>query len=248
MRPVLFYLGPYPVFAYGVFVLAGMALLFALTAHLARADGRKLERVVPVGVGVLVGAVFGARLSHVIVEPGKLHQLLDFYTVFRPDTPGNILGIMLGGYLGGLAVRASLGLPSTGNYFAPALAAAGVVWRIGCTLAGCCYGVETTLPWGMAIGGEKHHPTMVYELFFNLIFFGVTWRLRPQVKQDNALLYLYFAAYTFFRFWLEYIRLYPRLLWGLTGIQLICITVWLWLGAWWWQQRRVVLLVNQEVA
>lgn len=172
MRPVLFHIGPYPVFAYGVFILAGMALLFVLTAQLAREDGRKLERVFPIGLGVLVGAVVGARLSHLIVEPGKLNQLLDFYSLFRPGTPGNILGIMLCGYLGGLAVRYSLGLPSTGNYFAPALVAASVVWRTGCTLAGCCHGVETTLPWGMMIGGERHHPTMVYELSFNVLFQG----------------------------------------------------------------------------
>lgn len=237
MRPVLFYIGSYPVFSYGVFILAGMILLFAMTAKLAREDGRKLEHTFPVGLGVLVGAIFGARLSHFIVEPGKFSQLLDFYSLFKPGTPGNILGIMLGGYLGGLAVRYRLGLPSTGNYFAPALAAAGVLWRTGCTLAGCCHGVETTLPWGMMINGEKHHPTMVYELLFNVILFGVIWRLRPRIKQDNVLLYIYFASYTFFRFWLEYIRLYPRIFIGLTGIQLICIGVWVWLALWWWQQR-----------
>jgi prolipoprotein diacylglyceryltransferase len=41
---------------------------------------------------------------------------------------------------------------------------------------------------------------------------------------------IYLAAYTFFRFWLEFIRLYPRVAFGLTGIQLICMGVWVWLG------------------
>ncbi|KAA3658757.1 MAG: hypothetical protein DWQ04_24145 [Chloroflexi bacterium] len=236
MRPVLFHIGSVPIFSYGVFILLGMILLFVMTARLATANDYKLERSFPVGLGVLVGAFLGARLSHFMVEPGNLKELLEFYSLFRPGTPGNILGIMLGGYLGGLAVRTSLELPSTGNYFAPALAAASVVWRVGCTLAGCCHGKETTLPWGMIINGESHHPTMVYELIFNLFMLGVIWRLRPFIKRDNALLYIYFAAYTLFRFWLEFIRLYPPIAFGLTGIQLICISVWVWLAIWWWRR------------
>jgi hypothetical protein len=73
-------------------------------------------------MGVVVGGVFGARLSHLIVEPDKFTELADFYSLFRPGTPGNVVGLMVGGYLGGLVVRRSLGLPSLGNYFAPALA------------------------------------------------------------------------------------------------------------------------------
>lgn len=238
MRPVLFHIGPYPIFSYGVFVLLGIVLLFTLTARLAEAGGQKLERSFPVGLGVLVGAVFGARLSHLLVEPDKIDQLLDFYSLFRPGTPGNILGLMLGGYLGGWAVRQSLELPSVGNYYAPALAVTSVVWRIGCTMAGCCYGTETDLPWGMMINGEPHHPTMVYELIFNAIMCVVVWKLRPFIKRDNALLYLYFAIYTFFRFWLEYLRLYPKVAFGLTGIQLICVAVWLWLGIWWFSRHQ----------
>jgi phosphatidylglycerol:prolipoprotein diacylglycerol transferase len=239
MHPVLLNIGPYPVYSYGVFILAGTILLFVLTGRLARAAGRRLEHTVPVGMGVLVGAFVGARLSHLLVEPHKVEQLLNFYSLFRPGTPGNILGLMVGGYLGGMAVRTSLDLPSTGNFFAPSLAAASVVWRIGCTLAGCCHGVGTDLPWGIELDGQSVHPTMIYELAFNLLALGVLLHLRPRIKRDNGLLYLYFASYTFFRFWLEFIRTYPRLYGGLTGIQLICIAVWVWLVIWWWRQRSI---------
>jgi len=239
MHPVLLNIGPYPIYSYGVFILAGTILLFALAGRLARAAGRSREQTVPVGMGVLVGAFVGARFSHLLVEPHKVEQLLDFYSLFRPGTPGNILGLMLGGYLGGMAVRASLGLPSTGNFFAPALAAASVVWRVGCTMAGCCHGVATDLPWGIELDGEIVHPTMIYELAFNLLLLGVLFYLRPRIKRDNALLYLYLAAYTFFRFWLEFIRTYPRLYGGLTGIQLICVAVWAWLVIWWGRQRSI---------
>jgi phosphatidylglycerol:prolipoprotein diacylglycerol transferase len=236
MRPILFSIGPYPVYSYGLFILAGTVLLFVFAAWLAHLDGLRLEQMFPTGLGVLVGAFVGARLSHMIVEPAKIDQLLDFYSLFRPGTPGNILGLILGGYLGGLAVRLRLKLPSTGNAFAPALAAASAVWRVGCTLGGCCYGVETDLPWGIELHGKTVHPTMVYELLFNLLLLGVLLGPRPQAKRDNVLMNVYLASYTFFRFWLETIRLYPRLLWGLTGIQLICIGVWVWLALWVWRQ------------
>ena len=247
MHPVLFHVGPYPIFSYGIFVLIGMIILFLMAGLLAWEDGRPWETFYPIAVGVLVGGFMGARLSHILVEPSKTVELLDFYSLFRPGNVGNILGLMLGGYVGGYAVQLSLGLRSAGNYFAPALALASVIWRTGCTLAGCCYGTETDLPWGMMIAGEKHHPTMVYELLFNVILLVVIWKRRDRAEHDNALIYLYYALYTVFRFGLEYIRLYEKVFLGLTGIQVICVAVWIWLGIWWWQRKRPSLLPKRAI-
>ncbi len=43
-----------------------------------------------------------------------------------------------------------------------ALAAA----RVGCLFAGCCHGIPTQLPWGVALAGElaPRHPTPLYEI------------------------------------------------------------------------------------
>ncbi len=136
MYPVLFYIGPVPIWAYGTFIALGMITLFTMALISARRDGRSWEHLWPIAMGVMVGGAFGARLSHLLVEPHKFAELIDFYSLFRPGTPGNVVGLMVGGYLGDLVVRRSLGLPSLGNYYAPALAAASVLWRIGCVLAG----------------------------------------------------------------------------------------------------------------
>ena len=233
MRPVLFYIGPYPVFSYGVFILLGVITLYATALYPARRAGWTWEDLLPVAAGTLVGGIFGARISHFIVEPSRFFELLDFYSLFRPTTPGNIVGLMVGGYLGGLLVRHSLKLPPLGNVFAPPLAAASVLWRIGCTLGGCCYGKETRLPWSIYLDGADRHPTMVYEGLFNLVALFALLRLRHRFGDNDDLLHLYFTAYAFFRFWLEFLRLYPRIAFGLTGIQYLCLAVLLWQGVRW---------------
>jgi phosphatidylglycerol:prolipoprotein diacylglycerol transferase len=192
-------------------------------------------------LGTLVGAFVGARLTHLLVEPDRAAELLNFYGLMQPGTPGNIIGLMIGGFLGGLAVRRSLDLPSLGNYYALALAAASAVWRVGCTLAGCCYGKPTDLPWAIYEDGAYRHPTMVYEGLFNLAMLAILWRLRGRLTRDNELLYLYFAAYAFFRFWLEFIRVYPVVALGLTGAQFLCMRILTGLGVYLLKRGSTVL-------
>jgi phosphatidylglycerol:prolipoprotein diacylglycerol transferase len=202
-----------------------MITLFALALIAARRDGRSWEHLLPMALGVAVGGVFGARLSHLIVEPAKFAELIDFYSLFRSGTPGNVVGLMVGGYLGGLVVRRSLGLPSLGNYYAPALAAASVLWRVGCVLAGACHGRVTTLPDVITSGNLIDNLPPVYDGLFNLALFFLLWRLRRRVTRENARLYLYFAAYAFFRLWLEFMADYPPIAFGLTGVQLLCLAI-----------------------
>ena len=191
----------------------------------------------PMAMGVVVGGVFGARLSHLIVEPDKFTELVDFYSLFRPNTPGNVVGLIVGGYLGGLVVRHSLGLPSLGNYYALALAAASVMWRIGCMLAGACYGKVTTLPAVIRNASLTDNLPPVYDGLFNLALFFLLWRLGRRVTRDNALLYLYLAAYAFFRFWLEFMAYYPPIAFGLTGVQYLCLAILVGLGIGLWRER-----------
>ena len=214
-----------------------MLTLFAMALITARRDGRSWEQLFPVAMGILVGGAFGAHLSHLIVEPDKFAELIDFYSLFRPGTPGNTIGLMIGGYLGGLGIRHSLGLPSQGNYYAPALAAASVLWRIGCVLAGACHGRLTTLPAVITNAGLTDNLPPVYDGLFNLVVFILLWRLRRRITRDDALLYLYFAAYAFFRFWLEFISDYPPIAFGLTSVQFLCLAILVWQGIALWRER-----------
>jgi phosphatidylglycerol:prolipoprotein diacylglycerol transferase len=237
VHPVLFHIGPLPIFSYGVFILLGTFALFAIALGLGRRQGVPWDHLWPVAVGVGVGGILGGRLSHLIVEPDRAAEFANFYAILLPGTPGNIVGIMIGGFFGGLAVRLSLDLPSTGNFFAVGLASAGILWRIGCTLGGCCHGVETDLPWAITLENVRRHPTMAYEGLFNVFMLGALLWAYPRVRRKDVLLYAYLAGYAFFRFWLEFIRLYPKVALGLTGIQFLCLAMMFGVAIWTVRQR-----------
>lgn len=225
MYPVLFTVSGRPIYTYAVCVLLGLMVLMGVTYGLARRSGWTLAHFAPVAGAAIAGAYVGARLSHILVEPARAVELLNFYGMFQTITPGNIVGIIGGGFLGGYLVRRRLALPAVGNEFAFGVASASVCWRVGCTCGGCCYGVPTDLPWAIHLDGADRHPTMAYDGLFNLAMIGVLWWARPYFRRGDALLWLYLACYAFFRFWLEFIRLYPKVLLGLTGIQLFCAAI-----------------------
>ncbi len=238
MYPILAHVGSYPIYTYGVCILLGVVAIIAISYRLARESGWTWGRFLPIVLGAVVGSIFGARLSHILVEPAKLDYLLNFYTLFQTAAPGNFVGGMIGGYLGGTLVRLSLELPSLTNEFAVGLAGASVCWRCGCTCGGCCYGTPTNLPVAVYLDGAYRHPTMLYEGVFNLIMFGLLLRLRHHSTLKRHLLPVYVSSYAFIRFWLEFIRVYPKIFLGLTGIQLFCAALLLVLGVSWLRARQ----------
>jgi prolipoprotein diacylglyceryltransferase len=81
------------------------------------------------------------------------------------------------------------------------------------------------LPWAIYEEGAYRHPTMVYEL-----------------------LYLYFASYALFRFWLEFIRVYPVVALGLTGAQYLCLGILAGLGVYLLKRGSAVSLPSERIA
>jgi phosphatidylglycerol---prolipoprotein diacylglyceryl transferase len=92
-----------------------------------------------------------------------------------------------------------------------AVLVAQAVGRLGCLLAGCCYGTPTELPWAVTLTNRDHfqspvHPTPLYEALFLSVLFVWLWRTRKaRVRPGHtAALYLAFSAAG--RFVLEFSR------------------------------------------
>lgn len=79
--------------------------------------------------------------------------------------------------------------------------------RIGCFMAGCCYGTETNSFLGVQFPGMSYKvwPTQLFESAFLFLLFGLfCWLLFKKKAKFNFPIYLF--AYGVFRFLIEFIR------------------------------------------
>ena len=150
MYPKLFELGAINIYTYGVLLAA--AYLTGLQVALVRARRRGLDpnRVMDLGIYMIISALIGAKLMLLIVEFEHFSlSLTDLWALVRSG------GVFYGGLF--LAVPVALWymrrhrMPTwtTCDIFTPGIALGHAVGRIGCLMAGCCFGRPTSVPWGI---------------------------------------------------------------------------------------------------
>lgn len=179
-----------------------------------------------VAVAALLGIV-GAKLWHVIDTPMEFREL--GWRVLW-DTAGFA---WYGGLLFGISALvfqgwwAKIGALRTLDLAAPAAAIGYGIGRIGCFLSGDgCYGLPTTLPWGMSFphGIEptqfRVHPTPLYELAAGLLIGWWLWRRGGKPHRTGAIVGQYLVLSGIARFLVEFVRRNPKVLWGLSNAQL----------------------------
>ncbi|MCX7799747.1 MAG: prolipoprotein diacylglyceryl transferase [Fimbriimonadales bacterium] len=178
MRPVLFDLFGFPIYSYGVMILAAVAVAVLIANRRSAAFGVPKEFVGNTATWALIFGVLGARLAFILQE-------LPYYLQNRDELFSlRFAGLTsFGGLLGGfLAVwvccrRAGVNLVDFMDLAAPAVLVAHAVGRAGCLLNGCCYGGPIGPPLGVAFPGAEglHHPAQLYDAAMNLA--GVPWLL-----------------------------------------------------------------------
>ena len=242
MIPDVLHIGPIPIHLFGIF----LALAFLAAGW---AAGREFERrgwdpalSSSVLVWAAVGGLVGARLWIVIdAWPEFVAAPLTFLL-----TGGGF--VWYGGLLGGAVAvtvffrRAGIPWLRGADAVAPAIALGQAIGRIGCQVSGDGdWGRETTLPWGMAypyavVGWDKPpgvrvHPTPIYEAVAYFAIFALLWRARREPAPDGAVFALYLLLSGATRFLVEFVRVNPRVLLGLTEAQLVSLAL-IVIGGW----------------
>ncbi|MFB3887656.1 MAG: prolipoprotein diacylglyceryl transferase [Thermodesulfobacteriota bacterium] len=221
MYPILFRLNGFAIYAYGSFLVLGfvVCVILAIVRVRKEAPSISLERLADLFFYSLVSALIGSRILFVLIN-------LDLYR----EAPLRIFKIWEGGlvFYGGfiLAAVVSIGymrwhrLPCLKLFdlFSPLLALGLFFGRIGCYLAGCCYGNETSLPWGVIFTNPNSlarlnvplHPTQLYDTANGLaIFLFLLWKEKRK-NFDGQILFLFLLLYSVTRFLIEMLRGDPR--------------------------------------
>jgi phosphatidylglycerol:prolipoprotein diacylglycerol transferase len=188
-------------------------------------------------VGIPSGIVF-SRLLHVVddlVQNGSESAFFQHPAQIIGGAGltawGAILGAALGIWIYSRVRNLHFGYMA--DVIAPGIILSQAVGRVGCTINGCCYGVPTSLPWGIvythpdSLGpiGVAVHPTTVYEIIWNLAVFGVLFGLRKRLKPDGSLFLIYLSLYSLWRVGGDFVRDGTPFLFGLHQAQVIGIIV-----------------------
>lgn len=117
--------------------------------------------------GVFLSAWIGAKLLFIITYPEHLQQNLLSEMSFW--TGGGF--VFYGGFLGALLFLVFFKIFDRSLKFKalwpmlPALTLGHSIGRIGCFLAGCCFGKPTEFFWGVYMHNHDRHPTQLIEAF-----------------------------------------------------------------------------------
>ncbi|HWP82286.1 MAG TPA: prolipoprotein diacylglyceryl transferase [Bacteroidota bacterium] len=250
MCPRLLEIGPFTVYSYGLMLATGFIVasyLLTLEFKRKRLDASLANNVTLIA---LVGGIVGSKLLY-LIEHWSAFVADPWGMAFSPGGLTFYGGFLLAATLIYFYARTKgISFFSIADSVAPGLILAYGIGRLGCHFAGDGdYGFPTDLPWGTDYSkgtyppslafknvpeiADKYpggipdnilcHPTPVYEFLMCLIIFAILWRLRTRITQTGKLFMLYLVLAAVERFSIEFLRLNPRIAFGLSEAQWISV-------------------------
>ncbi|MBU4283491.1 MAG: prolipoprotein diacylglyceryl transferase [Nanoarchaeota archaeon] len=224
-HPVLLDLGFLKIYSWGFMVAIAFIAATILAAKEAKRKKIDHEKIYSLVTYIIIGAIIGSRVGYLLFNPSNLTNFLDIFRFWEGGL--SFHGGFIGGILFGLfyVKKNKLNFWKIADVIAPSIPLAHAIGRIGCFLRGCCYGIETTLPWGIKYLGEVRHPTQIYSSIALFLIFIFLSKQKYKKGFNGALFLTYIMVYSTFRFLIEFIRVEQKVLFGLTGAQLVSIVL-----------------------
>ncbi len=222
------HIGHYAQSTFGLMLaLAAFSAGFLLQGNLRRyrIDG---DAIGIIAIATIAG-VLGAKLWHVLQDPATL--------MAHPSVLLDRAGLAwFGGLVGGIAALlwqargAHLRSLTMLDLCAPSAALGYGIGRIGCLTSGDGdYGVASNLPWAMSFPNGLDpvnypvHPTPLYECLVAIAITAYLWRrsapARGRLLHAGQITGEYLILSGLARFLVEFIRINPRVYWGMSNAQ-----------------------------
>jgi phosphatidylglycerol---prolipoprotein diacylglyceryl transferase len=252
MIPVLFHLGPITIYSYGLMMALGFIAGDLVLTSECRRRGFNPELGNSTVVWGAIGGIVGARIYDVIANwpDYAAHPASIVFSGAGFVWYGGLIGGIFATWM--VARHYKVRFLTLADMCAPGLVLGMAFGRMGCLLSGDGdWGLPSKLPWAMAfpnaiVGwnsnsvlavdshhmlvsgyypGVRVHPTPIYEAILYVAIFLVLWRLRKRQTFEGEFLYLYLILAGFARFFIEFLRINPRVVWDFSAAQVISLVM-----------------------
>jgi phosphatidylglycerol---prolipoprotein diacylglyceryl transferase len=254
MYPKLFTFGPFTVYSFGLMLGLGfIAANLVLSSEMKRKK-LDVNAAGTITLFAVIFGIAGSKLLY-LFESWNMFMAAPFEMAFSPGGLTWYGGFALAAGMIYLYTRKkSIPFLKVADSASPAIAIAYGIARIGCHLSGDGdYGTPTNLPWGAIYSNGTYppsaafrdvpelvkqygvhgvvpdtirvHPVPVYEFIIGVIIFATLWRLRNSNWPDGKLFSLFLVVSASARFLVEFIRINPRIAFGLSEAQLLSLVV-----------------------
>lgn len=205
--------------SYGLCIAIACVLVFALSVRRGKRYGAVAEDILITGVTAIGIGIVCAKLLYIfvtysfeeiasILAAGDFSLLFGDGFVFYGGLIGGIAGAFIGARIAGVKVH------ELEPAIAPYLPLGHAIGRIGCAMAGCCYGMRydgfgaiyypnTLFDFPQGVG---FFPVQLVEAFFLVVISAVLVHYAKKPREKYSILFMYLGLYSILRFFTEFVR------------------------------------------
>ncbi len=213
MKNELFTIGPVTVYGYGLMIAIGIIAAYTVAEYRGKKQGLQHELIFNLTIWCLIGGILGAKLLYyltqlkaIIADPSLLLDVSQGFVVY-----GGIIFGIFAGFL--FTKKHKLNFLTYFDLVMPSIALAQGFGRLGCLLAGCCYGEKTNSFFHIIFTDSKYAPNNISLIptqplssaFDFLNFFILVW-IAKHTKAHGQVAGFYLTFYSAGRFIIEFFR------------------------------------------
>jgi phosphatidylglycerol:prolipoprotein diacylglycerol transferase len=220
-HPVLFNIGPFTIYSWGLLNAIAILVISFFIFKNAKKHFKENE-ILKIFLVMLISGILFARIFYILIHSSEFLGFYDYFMIWKGGLEG--FGVMIGGLIGTFIYSKirKFDFWRFMDISAPWFALGYAIGRIGCFLRGCCFGIPTSLPWGMVWSAGSLpslyfpnlplHPTQLYHALADfIIFFILIYMSRKRERQfirktGGNIFLLLLVLYSAERFLVDFLR------------------------------------------